>query len=196
MRICSQSLYKTEQYYLASYQFESFASSYPRSEKHEECSFLAAKCLSKLSPTFSLDQTDTYKAEDKLQNFIDTFPESSYIPEANQLAKVLREKLEYKAFENAKLYNTISDYKAAMVAIDNFILTYPGTPYKEKALYIKLDSAYNLAINSIPSKMEERLINAKNAYASLIKFNSNTEYKDKADDMLARIEKDLQQFSK
>jgi outer membrane protein assembly factor BamD len=30
----AQSLYKTEQYYLAGYQFESFASSYPRSEKN------------------------------------------------------------------------------------------------------------------------------------------------------------------
>jgi outer membrane protein assembly factor BamD len=116
--------------------------------------------------------------------------------EANLLTKKLREKLEKKAYENAKIYNTISNYKAAMVALDNFIINFPGTPYKEKALFYKLDSAYLLAINSVPSKMKERLENAKGAYSSLIKFKADTEYKSKADEMLARIENDLKQFSK
>ena len=192
----AQSLYKTEQYYLAGYQFESFASSYPKSEKMEEASFLGAKCFTHLSPVYSLDQTDTYKAIDKLQNFIDAYPESKDLAEANTMVKTLREKLEKKAFENAKIYNTIDDHKAAMVAFENFIINYPGTPFKEKALFYKLDSAYKLAINSVPAKMEERLKNAKQAYASLLKFKSDTQYKAKADEMLARIEKDLKQFSK
>ncbi|MGL2966051.1 outer membrane protein assembly factor BamD [Flavobacterium sp. XGLA_31] len=191
-----QSLYKTEQYYLAGYQFESFASSYPRSQKMEEASFLGAKCFVQLSPVYSLDQTDTYKAIDKLQSFIDTYPQSSNLAEANTMAKTLREKLEKKAYENAKIYNNVADYKAAMVAFDNFIINYPGTPYKEKALFYKLDSAYKLAINSIQSKMEERLKNAKQAYLTLIKFKADTEFKAQADEMLARIDKDLQQFSK
>jgi outer membrane protein assembly factor BamD len=80
--------------------------------------------------------------------------------------------------------------------LDNFIVDFPGTPYKEDALYIKLDSAYLLAINSVQSKMEERLNNAKVAYENLIKFNNETKYKNKADKMLASIEKELQQFSK
>jgi len=88
----SQSLYKTKQYYLAGYQFESFASSYPKSEKIQEASFLGAKCFTQLSPTYSLDQTDTYKAIDKLQTFIDRYPESTYLPEANVMVKALREK--------------------------------------------------------------------------------------------------------
>lgn len=192
----AQSLYKTEQFYLAGYQFESFAVSYPKSEKVQEAAFLGAKCYSKLSPVYTLDQTDTYKAIDKLQNFIDLYPESVNLNEANTLVKSLREKLEKKAFENAKIYNNISNYKAAMVAFDNFIINFPGTPYKEKALYYKLDSAYNLAINSIPMKMEERLISAKAAYTGFVKYYNNSEYKPKADQMLARIENDLKQFSK
>jgi outer membrane protein assembly factor BamD len=53
-----------------------------------------------------------------------------------------------KVFENAKGYNTISDFKSALVVLDNFIVDYPGTPYKEDALYYKFDSAYQLGINS------------------------------------------------
>ena len=149
-----------------------------------------------MSPVYSLDQTDTYKAIDKLQTYIDTYPEGVNLAEANTLVKNLREKLEKKAYENAKIYNNISDYKAAMVAFDNFIINFPGTPYKEKALYYKLDSAYSLAINSIPSKMKERLENAKVAYQSLIKFKADTEYKAKADEMLAKIDNDLKQYTK
>ena len=38
--------------------------------------------------------------------------------------------------------------------------------------------------------------NAKIAYQGLIKFKADTEYKSKADEMLARIETDLKQFTK
>jgi outer membrane protein assembly factor BamD len=192
----SQSLYNTKQFYSAAYQFESFSASYPRSEKMEEASFIGAKCFSKLSPVYSLDQVDTYKAIEKLQSFIDRFPDSQYMEEANTIAKDLREKIEKKAFENAKQYYTISDFKSAIVAMDNFILNYPGTPYKESALFYKFNAAYFLALNSIDTKMESRLLDAKMAYDKLIKFSSTTEFRGKADVMLARIEDELKQFSK
>jgi outer membrane protein assembly factor BamD len=63
-------------------------------------------------------------------------------------------------------------------------------------LYYKLDSAYQLAINSIPSKMQERLNVAKVAQANLVKFNPESKYKKEANDMLVRIEKELQNFTK
>lgn len=190
----AQSYYKTKQYYLAGYQFESFVSGYPKSEKIEEAAYLGAKSFSMLSPSYSLDQTDTFKAIDKLQAFIDMYPNSEYLPEANSTVKVLREKIEKKVYENAKGYNTISDYKSALVAFDNFIADYPGTPFKENALFYKFDSAYKLAINSIPAKMEERLIVAKVAYANLVKFNAENQYKTKANEMIAEVEKKLEQF--
>ncbi|MBP6425134.1 MAG: outer membrane protein assembly factor BamD [Flavobacterium sp.] len=192
----SQSYFKSEQYYLAGYQFESFVSSFPKSDKAQEASFLGAKSYSMLSPVYSLDQTDTAKAIEKLQAFIDTYPNSIYLAEANVIMKNLNEKLERKVFENAKGYNTISDYKSALVALDNFIADFPGTPFKEEALFYKYDSAYQLGINSVPAKMEERLNVAKLAYANLIKFKADTKYKKQADEMYARIEKDLQKFIK
>jgi outer membrane protein assembly factor BamD len=192
----SQSYYKTNQYYLAAYQFESFVSGYPKSEKVEEAAYLGAKCFSMLSPVYSLDQTDTFKAIEKLQGFIDTYPNSTYIPEANKTLRLLNDKIEKKVFENAKQYNTIMEYKAAMVALDNFVSDYPGTPYKEDALFYKYDSAYQLGINSIPDKMAERLNIAKTAYTVLIKFKADTKYKKVADEMYARIETDLKNITK
>jgi outer membrane protein assembly factor BamD len=192
----SQSLYKTEQYYLSGYQFESFVALYPKSEKVEEATFLSAKSYTELSPVYSLDQVETDKSIVKMQNFINAYPKSEYLPEANKIVKELTEKLEKKAYEIAKQYNSIDDHKSAIKALENFISDYPGTPYKERALYYKLDSSYKLAVNSIPSKMQERLNVAKAAYGSLIKHNANTKFKKAADQMLARIDKDLQQYSK
>ncbi|RZJ65506.1 MAG: outer membrane protein assembly factor BamD [Flavobacterium sp.] len=192
----AQSYYKTEQYYLAGYQFETFAAGYPKSEKAEEAAYLSAKSYANLSPVYSIDQVDTNKAIDKLQLFLDKYPDSEYLKEANETVKNLREKLEKKAYEIAYNYNKISDHKSAIVALDNFIADYPGTPYKEKALFYKLDSSYKLAVNSVPSKMQERLNGAKTAYANLLKFKADTEYKKDADDMLVRIENDLKQFAK
>lgn len=196
----ADALYKTKQYYTAGYQFESFTAGYPHSTRIEEASFMGAKSYYHLSPRYSLDQVDTYKALDKLQAFIDNYPNSQYMPEANQLVKELREKLEKKAFEIAKQYHTTAeyfgDYNAAIKTLDNFISDFPGTSLKEDALYLKFDSSYQLAINSVPMKMHERLLAAKLNYAALIKFKSETKYKEQADKMLARIDSELEKFSK
>lgn len=192
----AQSYYKTKQYYLAAYQFESFASGYPKSTKIQEASFLGAKSYAILSPTYSLDQADTYKAIEKMQAFIDRFPNSEYLAEANGLTKLLSEKIERKVYENAKGYNTISDYKSAIVAFENFIIDYPGTVYQEDALFYKFDSAYKLGINSVPAKMEERLNVAKTSYQNLLKFKADTKYKEQGDEMYARVEQELQKYTK
>jgi len=196
----SDALYKTKQYYTAGYQFEKFSAGYPRSQKAEEALFLGAKSYYHLSPRYSLDQVDTYKALDKMQAFIDTYPTSQYMPEANQLVKELREKLETKAFEIAKQYYATAeyfgDYNAAIKTFDNFIIDFPGTPLKEDALYLKFDSSYQLAINSIQTKMQERLVAAKANYAALVKFKSDTKYKAQADAMLTKIDTELEKFSK
>ena len=192
----AQSYYKTQQYYLAAYQFESFVSGYPKSEKLEETAFLVSSCFAKLTPNYSLDQVDTFKAIEKLQSFIDSYPDSSNVPEANKILRSLNEKIERKVYENAKGYNLVMDYKSSLIAFDNFIADFPGTPLKEDALFYKYDSAFQLAINSVPNKMEERLNNAKISYSNLIKFKSDTKHKEKADQMLAQIDKKLQNFTK
>ncbi len=92
----SNSLYKSNQFYLAGYQFENFVATYPKSEKREEAAFLAAECFYRMSPVYSLDQTDTQKGLDKLQRFIDVYPNSEYLEKANSYVKELREKQEKK----------------------------------------------------------------------------------------------------
>ena len=134
----ANSLLNKKNYVLAAFQFESFVKSYPISQKVEEAAFLGAYCYYKQSPRHSLDQEETRTAIEKLQNFINYYPYSEKLSEANDLVQELRIKLEYKQFEIAKQYNTIRDYTSAIKVLNSFISDYPGTPYREDALYLSL----------------------------------------------------------
>ncbi|MBC9795335.1 outer membrane protein assembly factor BamD [Sinomicrobium weinanense] len=192
----ADSYYQTKEYYLAAYQFERFSKSYPKSDKAEEAAFLGAKSYYMLSPKFSVDQTETNTGLDKLQLFINTYPDSEYIDEANKLTQELRTKLEKKDLEIAKQYNRIRYYEAAIKSFDNFLSNYPGTVFREDAMYYKMEASYNLAVNSVYAKMEERLNNTKDAYNTLKRYYPETKYADKTEKMIAVVEKELQQFSK
>ncbi len=154
-------LYNTRDYYTANYQMERFVSSYPESEKAEEMAFLAAKSYYHLPPEYSKEQKETVEAIEKLQNFINSYPNSTRLEEASKMVQELDFKLETKAYEIAKQYHTIAphnrNYEAAIKAFDNFIFEYPGTSYREKAMFYRLDSAYNLAVNSVEWKKEDRV---------------------------------------
>ncbi len=155
---------------LAGYQFERFVASYPNSEKAEEATFKSAKSYYADSPRFDLDQAETVKAIGELQKYIDKYPNGEFLDQANGYVEELRIKLEKKAYEIAKQYHHTENYKSAIVAFNNFITEYPGSPFREAAFYYRFDSAYELAINSYEVLMQERLNAAKGYYTNYNKY--------------------------
>lgn len=194
-----KALYNTEKYEFSLSFFKAYNDNYVDSPFREETMFLEAMSEFHLTDVYSKDQERTYLALQRFDNYFANYAEGAYREEAMKYYQILKGKLEKKAFENARLYNKIGeytrDYNAAIVALDNFMLDNPGSIYKEDALYYKFDSAYKLAMNSVFSKMHERLQNAVSAYNALIAFNPDTKYKKQADQMLERVNKELQQFS-
>ncbi len=183
--------FQTKQYNLSAYQFENFVKSYPRSDRVIEATFMVAKSHYMLSPVYSLDQEDTNIAIDKLQIFLDNHPNSEYSEEANTLIVELQVKLEKKSFEISKQYHTIRDYKAAINAFNNFISDFPGTPFKEEALFYKFLSHYELAINSVFSKKETRLNDAKESHNTLLRYFPETLFIKELNEKKENIEKEL-----
>ena len=197
----ADSYFQTGNYYLAGYQFERFVKSYPNSDKIQQASFLGAKSYYELSPRYSLDQTDTDKALSKLQAFINTYPDSEYFDEANKMARELTTKKERKQFEIAKQFDKLGEFDypvliSAITALENFIAENPGSIYREDAFFYKLKSSTNLALNSTYSKKKERLENAVAAYNALKKSYPDTKYAEKADDLYAKVMREMQDFSK
>ena len=111
------------------------------------------------------------------------------------MVQELRIKLEEKAFEIAKQYNTIRDYKSAIIVLNSFISDYPGTPFREDALYYLFDSSYKLAINSIPSLRLERLEDAKKIYDELLTDYPETSYVKDAEKKILDIDKEITIFA-
>ena len=187
--------YQTEQYGLAAYAFDRLQRLYPRSDKVMESAFLEAKCYYLQAPTYSVDQAYTNQALEKLQYFIDRYANSDYAKEANQMILELVTQLEKKEFEIAKQYDLIRDYQAAMKTLDNFLTNNPGSVFREEALYTRLHSAYEWAINSVESKQEERLNTAKEAYDNLLRAFPETKYKKEADYMLGKTNNALKSIT-
>ena len=180
--------YQLGDFYLSGYQFERFVRSYPSSDRVTEAAYKGAKSYYELSPRYSLDQEDTYTALQKLQGFIDQFPDSEYLGEANALVDELNTKLEYKAIRIAKQYYHREDFKSAIEAYENFVTDFPGSIYRAEAFFMRLDSEYRLAINSFETLVPERLAAAKEYYNSFMKYFSESEFREEADEINADIE--------
>ena len=192
MYMHSKSYYQTNDFYTSNYKMEQFVESYPKSERVDEIAFLAAKSYYYLSPKYSKDQTETIEALEKLQEFINRYPNSEYFDQANSLAQELDLKLEKKAYEIALQYNTTGpfhrDYNSAITAFNNFLDNYPGSVYREDALFYKFDSAYKLAVNSVVWKQQERTDKALKYYKSLLRYFPESKYLDKANSMYEELE--------
>lgn len=156
--------YKLRDYTSARYHFKNFADTYPTSPRAEECRFMAAYCYYLDSPIFSLDQTNTQSAIDALQLFINLYPKSERVAEASKLIQNLRDKLEEKSYANAKLYLTIGDYQAAVIAFNNSLRDYPDTKYGEEMSFLTIKAQYLYAKNSSELKQEERFNQAITYY--------------------------------
>lgn len=152
----ANSHYCVKDYYLANYYFKSFAKTFTNSPRAEVCQFNAARCSYELSPTFSLDQTDTRNSIDEFQLFLDKFPNSNLRDSANKMITMLNSKLETKAFENAAIFEKTGKYKAASQSFKQFLKDYPATSYKEQVMYLMVRSDYLYAEGSIEEKKLDR----------------------------------------
>ena len=200
MFMYANTFYNLEDFYLAGYQFERFTNSYAKSDSVEIASFKSAVSYYELSPRFSLDQKDTYTGLEKLQIFIDTYPNSEYRLEANKKVAELRYKLELKAITTAKQYlktgEALGSYSNAIEAFDNFISDFPGSVFRKEAFFGRLEAEYELANHSIPIKVNDRLLTSLEYYEEFVKYYGDsdlmpdaTEIKEDIDSRLTSTEK-------
>ncbi len=149
--------YSTGDNLMAAYLFRNYTINFPNSKHTEECAFMGAYCYYNEAPFYSLDATNTNRAIKELQSFVDSYSNSSRVEECNQLIDELRSKLSLKSFENAKQYYTTSNYKSAIIALDNVLIDFPSFNNREEVHFLIVKSTYLLAINSISAKVKERL---------------------------------------
>ncbi len=171
-----------EQYLLSSHYFKTFYETYGRSELAEEARFMFGYALFMDSPRYNLEQTSTKDAIVAMQGFINRYPESEFVPKAENALNVLQIKLERKAYEQAILYYKLKKFmegeylKASLVAFNNFQNNYPDSDYVEEIRYLEIEATYKLAEVSIQSKKKERYSSSIDFYQNYIEDYPNGEY--------------------
>jgi len=173
--------YKMGDYLLAAYHFKNFYQTFPNNPYAPEAAFMVGFAYYKDSPTYSLDQANTYKAMNELQLFVNTHPGSEHTEECNQLIDEMRAKLQRKSYEIARQYWKTSYYKAAVESFNISMSNFPDTPYREEMMYLKLDSSFKLAKNSIVDLQPQRFKETQTAYYDLIDRFPETSYRKSAD---------------
>ena len=94
-----------------------------------------------LSPKYFNDQTYSEKALEKLQEFIDDYPNSDERQKAELDIKQLRNKLSEKSYRSGVLYMKMEEYKAALLAFKQVIELYYDTDFIELA-HLKTIACY------------------------------------------------------
>jgi outer membrane protein assembly factor BamD len=168
--------FKQKEYIMSAYYFREFYLTYPRSDKAEEATFMHAKSLYMDSPQYNLDQTSTEGSVKYLQEYANKYPTGAYMEETNKLLDELGTKLRLKAYENSKLFAKIHNYKSAVVAAKGFVDIYPDCEYTEEMYFIRFESQYLLAKNSVEHKQLERYYEAIEFYHNFVDKYPKSKY--------------------
>ena len=173
-------------YFSASEYYKTYVKTYPKGKYITEAKFMIGYCFYLDSPDARLDQTSTYSAIAALQEFIDVYPESERVPEANKLLDELTDKLAYKYYLNSKLYFNLgnylaNNYESAVITSQNALKKFPTTKYREELSMIILESKYEQAVQSIEEKKIERYRNTIDEYYNYINEFPEGKLKKQAD---------------
>jgi outer membrane protein assembly factor BamD len=154
--INAKSFYGMKDYYTAGSYFKSYVDQYPFGKYAEEASFMAAMCDYNIAPRAELDQENTRSAIEGFSVFINRYPASSKVEECKRYMKELEERIVEKSYLSAKLYYEMKQYKAAIVALTNSLKEFADTKFREEMMYLKLNSLFLYAENSMANKQRER----------------------------------------
>jgi len=152
----SNTYYLTNDYVLAAYYFENFSSTFSGSSFREEADFLTAFSYYQMSPSFRLEQTNTLKAIESFQTFVNRYPDSDKVDQCNTLIDLCRRKLEDKAYYSAMLYFDLGQYQSALRSLENMLIEFPDTRNLEEIRFKMVEANFLLAENSIYDKKQER----------------------------------------
>lgn len=169
--------YKLKDYVQAGFYFKNYLDNFPNSPRAVEMDYMQAYCYYKQSPKIPLDQANTQKAIAAMQTFINNYPTSDKISEANLVIELCRRKLEQKEYNNAELYYNLGYYKAAAICFKSLMRNYPDSDRGDGYKFMAIKSYYEYAKNSIFDKQKERFDDVVTEYLDFADHYPNSQLK-------------------
>ena len=187
--------YYDKNYKLAGHQFKNFSVTFPQDKRAEDAAYMSALCYYEGSMDYNLDQSSTELAINEMQNFLNNYPNSERSKNIDQLIDELTYKLEFKAYENAKQYYKMADYKAASTASENVLDDFPSTKLRSKIYDYLLKSKYELAVNSVYSLKKDRIESALGFTKQIEREVPGTDNAKTATDLKNKLSKEKEGFA-
>ena len=188
--------YRFKDYYTAETNFTKFLTNYPASPFSDEARFLRIDCLYRNTLRYELDQTPTRAAIAAIEQYLSEMPFTNvHIGACQAMLADLEGRLDRKAFEGARLYYKMEDYKASRVAFRNILKEDSENIYREDILYYTAMSSYNYAYHSVPSKRKDRYLTFVDDYLNFIGESPDSKYRRELDVMYKRALKALGRYS-
>lgn len=174
--LLAQSYYGQKDYQTASQYFETYYTTYPKGEYTELARFYSGYGLYLDSPDPRLDQSQTYKAIEQLQLYLEYYPQSERAQEAQNILFDLQEKLAYKELLATRLYYNLgtylgNNYLSSVITAQNALKNYPYSKYREEFMYLMIRSKYELSLVSVEEKLQGRYRDVVDEY-----YNYMNEY--------------------
>lgn len=100
----------------------------------------------------------------------------------------LYQRMDRKAYESARLYYTIEDYKAATHALKETLKENPESLYREEILYYIVAANYQYANNSLPELQRARFLNVIDEYYNFISEYPDSKFRREVDNMFRKAQ--------
>ncbi|MBQ7195632.1 MAG: outer membrane protein assembly factor BamD [Bacteroidales bacterium] len=181
--------YRGKDYYTAETNFKNFVETFPRSPFAPEARFLRIECLYSTTLRWELDQTPSNLTLAAIAEYLTDYPLTEHYDECVKIMDDLGERQDRKAFENARLYYKMEDYKAARVAFRNVLKDDADNIYREEILYYTAMSSYKFAQMSVPEKQRERMLIFFDDYLNFIGEYPESVHRHELDTIYKRAQK-------
>jgi len=187
--------YRLKDYYTAEANFSRFLESFPRSPFADDARFMRIDCLYRATHRYELDQIPTQNAIAAIGEYMAEFPNGIHREACEHMLKVLGDRMDLKAYESAKLYYKMEDYKASRVAFRNILKDDAENIYREDIIYYIAMSSYKYALNSVQNKQKDRYLTFVDDYLNFIGEYPESPYRKELDLMYRRSQKALGRFT-
>ncbi|MCR5351110.1 MAG: outer membrane protein assembly factor BamD [Bacteroidales bacterium] len=179
--------YSYKDYYTAETNFDQYMTYFPQGAFAEMADFLRIDCLYRSTLRYELDQTPTYTAITAMTDYLRAHPEGANADICRHRLEELGERLDRKAYENAKLYYRMEDYKAARVALRNVLKDDAENVFREDILYYTAMASYKFADMSVPSKKKERFLVFQDDYLNFVGEYPESGYRKELDRLYEKV---------
>jgi len=143
-------------YLLAANEYARFTQIYRSDPRVPDAEYELAMTYFDRSPDYQFDQTDTEKAIEQLQLFINRSGNSPRVADAQDRIAELREKLAHKQYNVAQMYERVKQYEAAALSYEAIFDDYYDTTLADDALLGAMRNYLEFGKLSVRAKQRER----------------------------------------